>query len=97
MSALSLSAVCGLLWESSIAFSADHFLTLVLSGKGSEGWLDLDFSSTTTSKSEDQMESGLLLDVIVGKGSSVFQLLSSEDESLLIGGNTLLILNLGSM
>ena len=40
------------------------------------------------------MESGLLLDVVVGEGSAVFELLASEDESLLIGGDSLLILDL---
>jgi hypothetical protein len=49
----------------------------------------------TTSESEDQVESGLLLDVVVGEGSAVFELLASEDESLLIGRNTFLVLNLG--
>ena len=60
-------------------------------GLASEG---LDEDLHTTSKSENQVESGLLLDVVVRKSSSVFELLSSEDESLLIGGNSFLILNL---
>jgi len=55
----------------------------------------LDENLHTTSKSEDEMESGLLLDVVIRKGSAVFELLTSEDESLLVWGNTLLILNLG--
>jgi len=41
------------------------------------------------------MEGGLLLDVVVGEGSTVFELLSSEDESLLIRWDTFLVLNLG--
>ena len=41
------------------------------------------------------MESAFLLDVVVGKGSSVLQLLSSEDQSLLIWGDSLLVLDLG--
>ena len=41
------------------------------------------------------MESRLLLDVVVGEGSAVFQLLSSEDESLLIGWDSFLVLDLG--
>lgn len=48
-------------------------------------------SSTQT---EDQMKSGLLLDVVIRKGTTVFQLLSSEDQTLLIWGNSLLVLNL---
>ena len=32
------------------------------------------------------VEGGLLLDVVVGKGSSVLELLTSEDQSLLVRG-----------
>ena len=49
--------------------------------------------SESSSQSEDQVKGWFLLNVVVRKGSSVFELLSSEDESLLIGGNTFLILN----
>jgi len=41
------------------------------------------------------VESGFLLNVVVREGSSVLKLLSSEDESLLIWGNSFLVLNLG--
>jgi hypothetical protein len=41
------------------------------------------------------MEGGLLLDVVIGEGSAVFELLSSEDESLLIGRDAFLVLDLG--
>ena len=41
------------------------------------------------------MESGLLLDVVVRKSSVILELLSSEDKSLLIRWNTLLVLDLG--
>jgi len=41
------------------------------------------------------MKSGLLLDVVVGEGSTVFKLLSGEDESLLIWRDSFLILDLG--
>ena len=61
-------------------------------GLSSQG---LDENLHTTSESEDQVKSGLLLDVVIGEGSAVFQLLSSEDESLLIRGDTFLVLNLG--
>ena len=40
------------------------------------------------------MEGGLLLDIIVGQGATIFELLSSKDESLLVRGNAFLILNL---
>ena len=41
------------------------------------------------------MEGRLLLDVVIRKGSAVLELLSSEDESLLVGWDTLLVLDLG--
>jgi len=41
------------------------------------------------------VEGGFLLNVVVTEGSSVFQLLSGEDESLLIGGDSFLVLDLG--
>jgi hypothetical protein len=51
-------------------------------------------NSVSSSESQNQMESGLLLDVIVRKSSSVFKLLTSEDKSLLIWRDTFLILDL---
>merc|ERR1712010_370104 len=41
------------------------------------------------------MESGLFLDVVVREGPSILKLLASEDEPLLIWGNSLLVLDLG--
>merc|ERR1739838_962353 len=49
----------------------------------------------TSPQSEHKMEGALLLDVVVGEGSSVLQLLASEDQSLLIWGDSLLVLDLG--
>ena len=97
MTALSLSAVGGFEWESGVAFSANHLVALVLSGESGKNWLDLHGTHTSTSKSKDQMECGLFLDVVIRESSSIFELLSSEDESLLIWGNTFFILNLSSI
>ena len=41
------------------------------------------------------MESGFLLDIVVGESAAVFELFSGEDESLLIRGDALLVLNFG--
>lgn len=41
------------------------------------------------------MEGALLLDVVVGEGATVFELLACEDEALLVRGNALLVLDLG--
>ena len=39
------------------------------------------------------MKGGLLLDVVVGQGSSVFELFTGEDQSLLIWRDSFLVLN----
>ena len=41
-----------------------------------------------------KVERGLLLDIVVQKGTTIFELLTSEDETLLVRRNTLLVLNL---
>ena len=41
------------------------------------------------------MESRLLLNVVVRQGSTVFKLLTSENQTLLVRRDTLLVLNLG--
>merc|ERR1712029_827173 len=41
----------------------------------------LDEDLHTSSQSENKMQSAFLLDVIVGEGSSILQLLSSKDQS----------------
>jgi hypothetical protein len=40
------------------------------------------------------VQSRLLLDVVVGQGSAIFELLAGEDQSLLVRGNSFLVLNL---
>ena len=40
------------------------------------------------------MKSRLLLDVVVAEGTPVLELLSSKDQTLLVGGDALLVLNL---
>ena len=61
-----------------------------LSGTGQRS---MDLASSTQTK--DQMESRLLLNVVVREGATILQLLSSEDQTLLIWGNSLLVLDLG--
>merc|ERR1712042_61355 len=48
-----------------------------------------------TTETENQMQSGLLLDVVVRKGATILKLFAGKDQSLLIWGNALFILNLG--
>lgn len=40
------------------------------------------------------MEGRFLLDIVVGKGAAIFKLLTSEDETLLVGRNAFLVLDL---
>merc|ERR1719259_168567 len=49
----------------------------------------------TSPQPEDKVKSGLLLDVVVGQSPAILQLLASEDQSLLIRGDSLLVLDLG--
>ena len=51
-----------------------------LSGQG------LNENMHTITETEDEMESRLLLDVVIDEGAAVFKLLSDEDESLLVWG-----------
>jgi hypothetical protein len=46
----------------------------------------------TTTKAKHQVEGRLLLDVVVRKSAAVLKLLTSEDQTLLIRGDSLLVL-----
>jgi len=48
-----------------------------------------------TTKAQHEMQGGLLLDVVIGKSATVLELLAGEDQTLLIRGDTLLVLDLG--
>merc|ERR1712223_2005600 len=67
---------------------------LHLQGDGLPGQC-LDENLHTSSQPENQVKGGLLLDVVVRKSSSIFQLLSSKDKPLLVRGDALLVLDLG--
>jgi len=49
----------------------------------------------STSESEDQMKGRLFLNIVILESSAIFELFTSEDESLLIWGNTFFVLDLG--
>jgi len=53
----------------------------------------LDEDLHTAAQAQDQVEGGLLLDVVVGKGAAVLQLLAGEDEPLLVRRDALLVLD----
>lgn len=49
---------------------------------------------SSSSKTEDQMKGGFLLDVVIRQSTTIFQLFTSKNQSLLIRWNSFLILNL---
>merc|ERR1712042_283444 len=48
----------------------------------------------TASQTENQMQSGLLLDVVIRESSTILKLFASKDQPLLVWGNAFLILDL---
>ena len=50
------------------------------------------FDLNSSSKTKDKVESGLLLDVVVGEGPSVLKLLASEDQPLLVWRDAFFVL-----
>jgi hypothetical protein len=52
-------------------------------------------TSLATAEAQDEVERGLLLDVVVRQGAAVLQLLAGEDEALLVRRDALLVLDLG--
>merc|ERR1711977_420046 len=50
---------------------------------------------TSSTETEHKVKGGLLLDVVVLKGAAILELLASEDETLLVRGDALLVLDLG--
>ena len=50
---------------------------------------------TTTTQTQHQMEGGFLLDVVIRQSAAVLQLLAREDQTLLVRGDALLVLDLG--
>merc|ERR1712045_387039 len=55
----------------------------------------LDKNLHTTTKTENQMQSGLLLDVVVREGATILKLFASKDQPLLVWGNAFFILDFG--
>merc|ERR1719219_2082173 len=54
----------------------------------------LDLAVHPSTEPEDEVESALLLDVVIRESPPILQLLPSEDEPLLVGWDSLLVLDL---
>ena len=87
VAALLLSAVGGARVHSGVALAADHLVAVIFLCQHTERRLN-----NTTTQTKDQMESRLLLDVVVRESSAIFQLLTSEDQSLLVRRNAFFVL-----
>ena len=74
--------------KAGVALAADHLVAVVLLSQDTEGRLN-----DTTTETKDQVEGRLLLDVVVGKGAAVLQLLAGKDQTLLIWGDSFFVLN----
>ena len=76
--------------NNSNVLAADDLVLVELAGEDDEiGFND------STSKPQHKMQSALFLDVVVCKRAAVLQLLACKDQSLLVGWDALLVLNLG--
>jgi len=64
---VALTAVSGTLWKTSVTLTADHLITVVLGSKNLKRW----FNDTTT-KTENKVEGGFLLDVVVRESTVIF-------------------------
>jgi hypothetical protein len=90
VSALALSAVGRTGRETSVALAADHLVAVELGGESLERGLN-----ETAAETEDQVESRLLLNIVVRESAAILELLASEDQALLVRGDALLVLDLG--
>merc|ERR1711945_43533 len=72
-------------------FNGVRWFNLKRDGLASQG---LDKNLHTSTKTENQMQSGLLLDVVVREGAAILKLFASKDQPLLIWGNAFLVLDL---
>lgn len=70
--------------------ATDHLVAVVLLRQDLHGGLD-----DPAPQPQHQVKRRLFLDVVVAQRPAVFQLLPGEDETLLVGRDTLLVLNLG--
>jgi hypothetical protein len=67
-----------------------HLVAIVLRRKRLKRRLD-----DSTTQTEHQVQRRLLLDVVVGERAAILELLAGEDQSLLVWGDALFVLDLG--
>ena len=92
--------------DKTLLVGGDAFLVLDLLFHGLDGVRRLDLKGDslssqslnedlhTTTETKDQVEGRFFLDVVVREGAAIFELFASEDKTLLVRGNSLLVLDL---
>jgi hypothetical protein len=85
-----LAAVRGAGRQAGVALAAHLLLPVELLGEGHESRLH-----HAAAQAQDEVERGLLLNVVIGQRAALLELLAGEDQPLLIRGNALLVLDLG--
>lgn len=76
--------------ETCVAFPANHLFAVVFRGQSLEGGFN-----DTAAETEDEVEGGFLLNIVVRQRTPVLQLLPGEDQPLLVRRDALLVLDLG--
>jgi len=84
-----LSAVVGLRVVASVALAANQFVLVGFTSQHHECRLN-----NASAQTKHKVECAFLLDVVVGEGAPIFELLPSEDQALLIRGDALFVLDL---
>ena len=87
VSALLLTAVVGTRGKTSVALTANHLLAVVLLGQGGKSGLD-----HSSSHLEEHLHSGLRADAVGADGIGIVELLTGEDEALMVDINVLSLL-----
>jgi hypothetical protein len=86
---LLLTAVGSTRRKTGITLTTDHLITVVLGSQSLKRGLN-----NTTTKTENQVKGRFLLDVVIGQRTTIFELLTGEDKTLLVWGNTYIIIKL---
>merc|ERR1719330_214081 len=89
VAALLLAAIHRPSVEAGVALAANHLVAIVLARQDGERWLN-----DASTKPKHKVQRRLLLDVIIAQRAAILELLPCEDQALLIGWNTLLVLDL---
>merc|ERR1712217_743481 len=88
VTAFLLAAIHGARRQACVTLTTDLLVAVVFPGEELQRWLD-----HTTAEAQDQVESRLFLDVVVGQSAAVLELLPCENEALLVRGYALFVLN----